>query len=107
MSDKKVSDKKTLKPEDIQGVPIDLIDDSRESIAGLIGQICYQDSALLASLKEEGFTEANIDKIKTMILRLMERIGKPAPNLDWMDKVEMKVVINDDKNYTIPLPHQK
>lgn len=93
--------------QEIPTISVDLIDDSRECIAGLIAQICYQDSALLASLREDGFTEGNISKVKALVSRLMEHLGKPTPNLDWMDEVELKVVINDDENYTIPLPHQE
>ena len=93
------------KPERM-GVSADTITDSREHVAGMIGLLCYYDKELCESLKKEGFTDKNLDIARDQLMKVYEILGRPRPDLSWMDTVKLSVVLNDDENYTIPLPHQ-
>ena len=89
------------------GISCDEITGSRESVSGIIGLICYSDQELCKSLLENGVTQENFEKLEPQINSLYERMGKSKPDISWLQTADIKILENNEKNYTIPLPHQK
>ena len=81
------------------------LSDTREKITCLMASVCMSDTALRDEILRNGMTDVALAKMKDYIRQYYERALKQAvPDLDWMDKVEFKVMENTDEQYIIPLP---
>ena len=86
-------------------IDFDQLPDMRETIAGIIGLICYSDAQLRSMLIDEGMNSGNIDAVMDKVRAFYKQIGRDAPDLSWMKNTTFNIHKNDENTYVIPLPH--
>ncbi len=86
-------------------IDFDQLPDMRETVAGIVGLMCYSDAQLRSTLLDEGMNSDNIDMIMDKGSAFYKQLGKDVPDLSWMRDTTFNVHKNNENTYVIPLPH--